>query len=171
MNMLDSHDTARFLHQAGGDKSALRLAMLFQMTMPGAPNIYYGTEIGLNGGHDPDCRRAFPWDKRQWDHDLYTFSKRAIALRHAHPALRRGQFETLYSNDDIYAFARRLDDDRLAVIFNAGADATEVTLDVHNLLPDGILTDVWGGLPGRVSKEKLRCFTVPPRSAAVFSAR
>ena len=171
MNMLDSHDTARFLHQAGGDKSALRLAMLFQMTMPGAPNIYYGTEIGLSGGHDPDCRGAFPWDQRQWDRDLYNFSKRAIALRHAHPALRRGQFETLYSNDDIYAFARRLDDDRLAVIFNAGAKATEVTLDVHNLLPDGVLTDVWGGLPGRVSKEKLRDFVVPPRSAAVFSAR
>ena len=171
MNMLDSHDTARFLHQAGGDKSALRLAMLFQMTMPGAPNIYYGTEIGLNGGHDPDCRRAFPWDEGQWDRDLYNFSKRAIALRHAHPALRRGQFETLYSNDDIYAFARRLDDDRLAVIFNAGGEATEVTLDVCNLLPDGILTDVWGGLPGRVSKEKLRGFVVPPRSAAVFSAR
>ena len=150
---------------------ALRLAMLFQMTMPGAPNIYYGTEIGLNGGHDPDCRRAFPWDEGQWDRDLYNFSKRTIALRHAHPALRRGQFETLYSNDDIYAFARRLDDDRLAVIFNAGAEATEVTLDVYNLLPDGILTDVWGGLPGRVSKEKLRGFVVPPRSAAVFSAR
>ncbi|MGA2030859.1 MAG: alpha-amylase family glycosyl hydrolase, partial [Thermoguttaceae bacterium] len=171
MNLLDSHDTASFLHQAGGDKSALRLAMLFQMTMPGAPNIYYGTEIGLSGGHDPDCRRTFPWDQRQWDRDLYQFSKRAIALRHAHPALRRGQFETLYSNDDIYAFARRLDDDRLAVIFNAGAEATEVTLDVHNLLPDGILTDVCGGLPGRVSKEKLRGFVVPPRSAAVFSAR
>jgi neopullulanase len=171
MNMLDSHDTARFLHQAGGDKSALRLALLFQMTMPGAPNIYYGTEIGLNGGHDPDCRGAFPWDERQWDRDLYDFSKRAIALRHAHPALRRGQFETLYSNDDIYAFARRLDDDRLAVIFNAGTEATEVTLDVHNLLPDGMLTDVWGGLSGRVSKEKLRGFVVLPRSAAVFIAK
>jgi hypothetical protein len=64
-----------------------------------------------------------------------------------------------------------LDDDRLAVIFNAGAEATDVTLDVHNLLPDGILTDVWGGLPGHVSKEKLGGFVVPPRSAAIFSAR
>ncbi|MGO9111577.1 MAG: glycoside hydrolase family 13 protein [Thermoguttaceae bacterium] len=171
LNMLDSHDTARFLHQAGGDKSALRLALLFQMTMPGAPNIYYGTEIGQNGGHDPDCRRVFPWDEGQWDRDLYNFSKRAVALRHAHPALRRGQFETLYSNDDVYAFARRLDDDRLAVIFNAGAEATEVTLDVYNLLLDGLLTDVWGGLPGRVSKGKLHGFVVPPRSAAVFSAK
>ncbi|MGA2256204.1 MAG: alpha-amylase family glycosyl hydrolase, partial [Thermoguttaceae bacterium] len=171
MNMLDSHDTARFLHQAGGDKSALRLAMLFQMTMPGAPNIYYGTEIGLNGGHEPDCRRAFPWDEGQWDRDLYDFSRRAIALRHAHPALRYGQFETLCANDDVYAFARRLDDDRLAVIFNAGTKPTEVTLDVRDLLPDGILTDVWGGLRGCVSKEKLHGFVVPPRAAAVFSAR
>jgi hypothetical protein len=60
---------------------------------------------------------------------------------------------------------------RLTVIFNAGAEATEVTLDVRNLLPDGFLTDVWGGLPERVSKEKLRDFVVPPRSAAIFSAR
>ena len=111
----------------------------------------------------------FPWDQRLWDHDLHDFSKRAIALRHAHPALRRGQFATLYSGDDIYAFARRLDDDRLVVIFNAGSEAAELDLDVGNLLPDGFLTDIWGGLRGCVSEEKLGGFAVPrapPRSSA-----
>ncbi len=59
-NLLDSHDTARFIHQAGGDWDALKLSLLFLLTIPGAPCIYYGTEIGMVGGHDPDCRRAFP---------------------------------------------------------------------------------------------------------------
>ena len=171
MNMLDSHDTARFIHQAGGDQTALRLSLLLQMTLPGAPNVYYGAEIGMTGGPDPDCRRAFPWDEAQWDRDLLDFTKRAIALRHAHPALRRGEFETLYANDDLYAFGRRLGDERLAVVFNAATAATEVTLDVYDLLPDGALTDLWAGLRGRVSKGKLRHFTLPARSAAVFSAR
>ena len=68
MNLLGSHDLARFLHFARGDKSALRLATLFQMTFPGAPSIYYGDEIGLAGGHDPDNRRAFRWDRPEtWD--------------------------------------------------------------------------------------------------------
>jgi len=53
MNLIDSHDTARFLNDAGGDKSKLKLAALFQMTYPGAPTIYYGDEVGVTGGNDP----------------------------------------------------------------------------------------------------------------------
>ncbi len=82
-NLLDSHDTARFIHQAGGDWDALKLSLLFLLTIPGAPSIYYGTEIGMDGGHDPDCRRAFPWDATAWDRDLLAFTKRAVALRRA----------------------------------------------------------------------------------------
>jgi neopullulanase len=171
MNMLDSHDTARFIRQAGGDQSALRLSLLFQMTMPGAPNIYYGAEIGLDGGTDPDCRRAFPWDESQWDQDLRSFVKRAIALRHAHPALRRGNLDILYANEDVFACGRRLPDDRLALIFNAGWQPATVTLDVDEVLPDGMLADLWSGLTGRVSRGKLRGFVLPPRSAAMFSTR
>ena len=61
LNLLSSHDMARFLTLARGDLSALRLATLFQMTYPGAPSIYYGDEIGMAGGHDPLNRGAFPW--------------------------------------------------------------------------------------------------------------
>ncbi len=64
MNLLDSHDTARFLSLARGDESALRLAVLFSMCYPGAPCIYYGDEVGMEGNRDPDCRRAFRWDQR-----------------------------------------------------------------------------------------------------------
>ncbi len=169
LNILDSHDTPRFLHLAGGDESALRLALLFQMTMPGAPNIYYGTEIGMTGGSDPDCRRAFPWDASQWNRDMLEFTRRAIALRHAHPALRRGSFELLYANNDCFAFGRRDEHEALVVALNAGRADCSLSLDVDDLLPDGAYLDVWSGLPGRVARGVLRKFTLTPRSAAIFT--
>lgn len=169
LNLLDSHDTARFLHVAGGDVDALKLSLLFMMTIPGAPCIYYGTEIGMTGGPDPDCRRVFPWhDPASWDRDLLDFTRRAIALRHAHPALRRGTYTVLYAHDDVVAFARQAETNSVVVLFNAGNELRAVSVDVDDWLPDGMLTDAWGGLPGRVSRGKLRHFELPARSAAVF---
>lgn len=171
LNLLDSHDTARFINQAGGDAGALKLALLFLMTIPGAPCIYYGTEIGMAGGPDPDCRRAFPWHQPDtWDQELLAFVRRVTALRHAHPALRRGSYETLYAHDDVVAFARLANQESAVVLFNAGHEVRTVTLDVEDLLPDGTFSDVWGGLPGRVSHGKLRHVEIPARSAAVFVA-
>ncbi|RPI29629.1 MAG: glycoside hydrolase family 13 protein, partial [Chloroflexota bacterium] len=81
MNLLDSHDMPRFLSLAGRDKSALRLATLFQMTYPGAPSIYYGDEIGMEGGReDCDKRRPFPWDRKEWDTELRDYVKKCIEL-------------------------------------------------------------------------------------------
>ena len=169
LNLLDSHDTARFIHQAGGDWDALRLSLLCLMTLPGAPCIYYGTEIGMEGCEDPDCRRAFPWDKPEsWNRDLFAFTQRAIALRKELPVLRRGKFATLYAHDQVCAFARRSATDAAVIIFNAGPEVREVTLDVDGLLPDGVLADVWSGLSGRVSRGVLRHMAVPPRTAAIF---
>ncbi|MDX1416949.1 MAG: glycoside hydrolase family 13 protein [Candidatus Promineifilaceae bacterium] len=119
MNLLDSHDTARALWVMGEDKSALRLAVLFQMTMPGAPCIYYGDEIGLSAADDPFCREAFPWNKLQsWDTELLTFYKQAIALRHRYPVLRTGSYEALYARKRVFAFRRALGDSEALVIFN-----------------------------------------------------
>ena len=83
LNILDSHDMARFVTLARGDKTAFRLATLFQMTYVGAPSIFYGDEIGLMGGQDPACRAAFPWDSADWDTDLLHEVQRLIALRKA----------------------------------------------------------------------------------------
>lgn len=169
LNLLDSHDTARFVNQAGGDWDALRGALLFLLTSPGAPCIYYGTEIGMTGGPDPDCRRAFPWhDEATWDHGLLEFARQAIALRRAHPALRRGSFESLYAHQDVVAFARRVGDSAAVVAFNAGYTTRTVSLDVGGYLPGGILSDVWEGLAGRVYRGVLRDLVLPPRSTAVF---
>ncbi|MBC7645189.1 MAG: glycoside hydrolase family 13 protein [Thermoleophilia bacterium] len=61
LNILDSHDTPRFIEEAGGDWYRLRAAAIFQMTYVGAPVVYYGDELGVAGGKDPDSRRTFPW--------------------------------------------------------------------------------------------------------------
>ena len=95
LNLLDSHDTPRFLSLAGGDRSALRLATLIQMTLPGAPCIYYGDEIGMEGREDPDCRRSFQWDPARQDGALRAFVAGLIALRKSEPALRYGRFGPL----------------------------------------------------------------------------
>jgi neopullulanase len=83
MNLLDSHDTARFLTLAKGDISAVKLAYLTMMTYPGAPMIYYGDEIGMMGGHDPDCRRAMHWHPSTWNHELLAAVKKYIATYRA----------------------------------------------------------------------------------------
>jgi glycosidase len=67
---LGSHDTERLLTKVEGDVNKARLAFLFQFGYPGAPAIYYGDEIGLTGGKDPECRGAFPWDEKHWNNDL-----------------------------------------------------------------------------------------------------
>ena len=149
LNLLDSHDTARFINQAGGNWQALRQSILFLMTIPGAPCLYYGTEIGMTGGPDPECRRAFPWhDPDSWQVDVLDFTRRAIKLRHEHPALRRGRYVTLYAHEEILAFARQSEEEKALVLFNAGPDTRTVTLDVDDLLPDGLHTDVWSGAAG-----------------------
>src|SRR4029078_12092089 len=66
LNLLGSHDTPRVLSLLGGDIEAMELAVLLQGTLPGAPCIYYGDEVGLTGGKDPESRKAFPWDPARW---------------------------------------------------------------------------------------------------------
>lgn len=119
LNLLDSHDMPRFLSCANGDKNSLKLAWLFLFTMPGAPCIYYGDEVGVDGGHDPDCRKSFPWDEAKWDVDLLHYAKACITLRKSQKALRRGEYRRIHTEDDLMVFARTLKEDTVIVTFNA----------------------------------------------------
>ncbi len=144
LNLLDSHDTARFKTLARGDDSAYALATLFQMTFPGAPCIYYGDEIGMEGGQDPGCRAAFPWDPARWVQPLRDQVKRCIALRHAHPALRRGDLTWLFAASGVVAYGRRLGDETLIVILNAGKQPVMLSLPAGDYMPEGtLLRDAW----------------------------
>ncbi|HYN89101.1 MAG TPA: glycoside hydrolase family 13 protein [Ardenticatenaceae bacterium] len=179
LNLLDSHDTARLLSIARGDKATVRLATLFQMTYPGAPSIYYGDEIGLRGTlnydaphQDPDARWAFPWhDRASWDTELLAYFKAAIALRHAHPVLRRGHFYQLYAQGDCFAFARRSGEETLIVALNTGDDSREIVLPVGAYFRDGVsFQPLFGqGQAGRVDDGQATV-VLPGREGLVFGA-
>ncbi len=80
LNLLDSHDVPRALNTLKGDVDALKLALLILFLQPGAPCIYYGTEVGLSGGIEPSCREDFPWDQ-DWSHDLRGYIQSLCLLR------------------------------------------------------------------------------------------
>lgn len=168
-NLLDSHDTSRILSILRGRKDLFKLMVLFQMTYPGAPMIYYGNEIGLTGGPDPDCRRAFPWDESQWDRDLLTYHQRLIGLRRAHPALSGGEFLPIFAAEGRVAFVRRQSGDRAVILINRTADTWHVDLDTASLLPDGLpLTDALGAGRAGTAQGRLSGLTLAPFSGALL---
>ena len=93
-NMLSSHDTPRLITSLG-DAEKARLALLMQFTLPGVPLVYYGEEIGMEGGADPDCRRTMRWDPAQWNHAQRDWVKRLISIRQTNPALQYGEVTVL----------------------------------------------------------------------------
>lgn len=81
LNLLDSHDTDRFYTVVGKDRNRLLAAIAVMVMYVGAPCLYYGTELPLEGGYDPDNRRCFNWKKEQWDEDFMEQLRQLLALR------------------------------------------------------------------------------------------
>lgn len=93
-NLYDSHDTARLLTQANGDIQIVKQMLALLLCSEGSPCLYYGTEIGMLGDHDPDSRRLMQFDPDPKTHELYRFIKTFIALRKQHPSLaNQGSWE------------------------------------------------------------------------------
>lgn len=133
MNLLSSHDTARLLSIANGDKASVELATLLLFTYPGAPCIYYGDEVGLPGGLDPDSRRSFP-APQQWDQQVLAYHRQLIALRHAHSALRLGNYKPLYAAGSVCVFARVDPIETLIIAVNTGLQQASVALETTPIL-------------------------------------
>ncbi len=170
LNLLDSHDMPRFLSMVSENKDIFRLATLFQMTYPGAPCIYYGNEIGMTGGRDPENRKPFPWDESRWDHELRTAVKTYAHLRLDHSVLRTGEFVPVYGEGRTIAYLRHLGRERLLVAINAGGTPWEVNIPVTPHLAEGmVVEDLLGGGGAVVEEGNLRKVTIPPWQGAVFS--
>jgi alpha-glucosidase len=120
-NLLGSHDVPRVLTVLGGDIALLKIAITALFTYIGVPCIYYGDEVGLEGGNDPDCRRTFPWDKSLWNQDLRETYTQLVQLRKRSKVLQEGAFLSLYAKDDVYAYARVLGHEAIITILNRGA--------------------------------------------------
>ena len=116
---LSSHDTPRFLTRCRGNARRYLLAAAFLFTYSGAPAIYYGDEIGLRGGEDPDNRRCFPWDESEWNHWIGQSLRELVGLRRREPALCRGSFVIEEAHGWALAYRRELGGDVLLVALNA----------------------------------------------------
>ena len=141
MNILSTHDTERILTVLGGESGAglsnaqlrdkrlspenrrkaiakLRVAAALQYTVFGLPSLFYGDEAGMEGYHDPFCRRPYPWGRE--DQTLLAFYRTLGAMRRAHSAFCEGDFAVLRENDHALLFERRDEKERLWIAANCG---------------------------------------------------
>jgi len=172
LNLLDSHDSPRFRTLAGGDEPAWRLATLLLATLPGAPCVYYGDEVGLEGDHDPDCRRSFPADQSRWDHDTLAWTKAVLAMRHAAPVLRRGSFRVAGSAGLALGFVREGEGGDVAVVAtNAGDEAMTLGLGVPEAAGRRLSSVPLPGVEAmavEVAADGRLVLMVPPRTGLVL---
>ncbi len=164
--LLSSHDVPRVLTACGEDRVGVRLALLLQMTFPGAPTVFYGDEVGMSGGREPACRGAFPWDG-PWDRDILDAHRRLIALRHRHPALRSAWYRPLCPSPGhagtLFVAERSHPTETLLVAVNTGDVAATAVLSDFTDRPLELL---WG--EGTASAGDGLRLTVPARAGALW---
>ena len=146
MNQLSNHDHSRFLTRTNhkvGRASALgvaaaseginiplyKVAVLMQMTWPGAPTLYYGDEAGVCGFTDPDNRRTYPWGKA--DYPLVDYHRDMIMVHKCSSALRRGSFKFLKRMKNFISYGRFNEQERYVVAVNVGAETLEADVPVY----------------------------------------
>ena len=117
LNLLDSHDVSRFFSLCGEDLRKMELAVVFLMTFPGVPMLYYGDELGLSGQQEEEYRCPMPWGKT---HPLQGIYQALIDLRHRKPALRRGNFRTFLAEGRALGYTRTWSDSCISVFLNLG---------------------------------------------------
>ena len=135
---LDNHDTAR-LATALPDARQRRLAQVLQFTLPGSPDLYYGTELDMAGGDDPEMRAPMRWDLVRPDNPVLNWNRRLIALHKANRALRVGNYRAITSAK-LMGFERYTDRaaDTVVVLLNPSDKAvTDTVLVANSKLMDG----------------------------------
>ncbi len=126
LNLLDSHDTHRFFTETGCNKKRLEDAIALTMVMPGTPCIYYGDEIAIEGGYDPDSRRCFDWDESHWDKELWSNIQRLIALKKNEDALHYGDV-SITAEDNLLLISRNTESESIILAMNL----TEKDIKMH----------------------------------------
>ena len=170
---LDNHDSARLATELP-DAPARRLAQVLQFTLPGAVNLYYGSEVGMTGGEDPEMRGPMDWDRVAAGHPDLAWTRQLIALRKASRALRVGDFRTLEASAGVIAFQRHTDRvaDSVLVLANPARTAVDTTVLVtDSKLMDG--DNLVDQLSGQVfnNQSSLIQVRLPAQSAVVLKPR
>jgi neopullulanase len=186
VTMANNHDTDRFMSLEGATPEGAMLHVAFALSIRGTPQLYYGEELGMAGGHDPDNRRDFPGgfagDARNAfeasgrtasERRIYDWTRDWLRLRREHPSLRRGALVDLHFDEDSYAFARRDDRETVVIAFNRAAAPKELSFPVAYLeAGDGARLE-----PLLVAKDRPAAaggamkLNVPARSAVAYKLK
>jgi len=162
VTFIGNHDMKRFIADAGGSTQKLNLALSLLATIRGIPQLYYGDEIGMTGGDDPDNRHDFPGGfpgdtqdafralgRTPQEQDVFLHLQGLLKLRRDHQALREGKLYTVFSDDQTIAYVREytklgdtLPSDRLLMVMNNSDKTREISItttdtpiaDVHSAM-------------------------------------
>jgi glycosidase len=178
-----NHDVPRFASAEGSSPAKLKLAFGLTLTLRGIPEIYYGDEIGMPGGGDPDNRRDFPggWigdandaftpsGRTRDQQDIFSYVQSLLRLRREHAALRTGQLWHLSSDESSYVFARESEEERIVVAFNNADQPREIRIPLadtpaQKAVASGLL---FGEAKAELVGKEIHV-TMPARSLSIFS--
>ena len=184
VTFLDLHDVSRFMNEPGASVEQLKLAFTFLMTARGIPMIYYGDEIAMRGGNDPDNRRDFPGGWREDprnafepqgrhpdEQTVFDHLRRLTHLRARLAPLRRGSMQHLAAGERIYAYARVMGTSSVLVAFNTGNEKASLAIQTAALkIPESaLLHDELGAAPDARANAGRLTVELPAQSAAVYS--
>lgn len=130
-NLLGSHDTPRVLTECDGDIKKVRLLYTLLFSFPGTPCVYYGDEIGMTGGEDPECRKCMVWDEKDQNTSLKNFVKQFIQLRLTEEAFTQGKLSIIDpdNENDCFHFVRTVKDTSVHFFLNVSDHPKKVSLD------------------------------------------
>ncbi len=179
-----NHDVPRFASVEGSSSAKLKLAFGLTLTLRGIPELYYGDEIGMPGGGDPDNRRDFPgaWpgDKKNAftaegrtadQQELFTYVQILLRLRREHPALQSGKLWHLFSDETAYVFLRETEEERILVAFNNSTEPRELKIPIRDTPAQGAagFTRILGQGKAEVHNGEAS-IAVPGQSISIFLA-
>jgi neopullulanase len=178
-----NHDVPRFASAEGGSPAKLKLAFGLALTLRGIPEIYYGDEIGMPGGGDPDNRRDFPggWigdandaftqsGRTREQQEIFSYVQSLLRLRREHASLRGGQLWHLASDETTYVFVRESEDERIIVAFNNAGQARELHIPLGDtpVQEASVAGVLFGEGNAQLLNRELR-ITMPAQSISIFS--
>jgi neopullulanase len=177
-----NHDVPRIASAPGATAQQLKLAFGLTLTLRGIPELYYGDEIGMPGGGDPDNRRDFPGGWPEDDHNAFLRQGRTPAqeqifetvqtllqLRQEHEGLRGGKLWHVYCDDASYVFLRESEGEKLVIAFHNGGSARSLTVSLQDTLAKGAagITSLFGEAQVELAGERLK-LEMPERSLSIF---
>ncbi|OEH84618.1 4-alpha-glucanotransferase [Desulfuribacillus stibiiarsenatis] len=181
MNLVGTHDSTRILTVLNDNIDKLKLAVIWQMTFPGVPCIYYGDETGVTGGEDPHNRKPFPWNDQ--NHELINWYKKIVAIRNHYDVFQTGSWQSIAPSNQVYGYIRTIENqqdvfgykklDNLAVVVMNSSDTQTVSVDIdtHQWMIEGFMYDLTDDVEFVVNEGRIRILLQPLQGRILIKNR